>query len=122
MTFVWVLYFISVTATVMSCVQQLKHQFASEVRKAQGTCFMISTLITSNLRRTPLLEKDFQGKKSPASKYILTVYKIYYTLSEATCSSKKIMISRALVVKNNTSNLSCTLIFVSEKFEKKGLS
>jgi len=37
------------------------------------------------------------GGGSSASKYILTVYKIHYTFSEATCSSKKIMFLRALI-------------------------
>jgi hypothetical protein len=116
----------SIIATVMSCVQQLRLQFACEVRKTQWTCFVMSTLIMPyyfEFKAHTTFRKGFSGGKSSASKYILTVYNIHYTFSEATYL-RKLCFWELWLVKNSTQNLRCTLIFSTEKFgeKKKGLS
>ena len=91
MTFVLVLYNSSIVATVMSCVQQLRLQFACEVRKTQWTCFMISMLIMSyyfEFKAHTTFRKGFSGRK------VLQVHTFWQSVKFITLLARPVVLTR----------------------------
>jgi hypothetical protein len=67
------------------------------------------------------LLRDFQEKQSCKQKHF-TVRKIYYYLSEATCSWRKMMLSRLSNSEKQYLQFKTLLIFSSEENVKEGAS